>query len=248
MSRLCRHRSAIGRLAKSLTSDFPTSISVAAHSDSKVVHFCTRSHLPDRQAYRSSCIHDVQRLSELSPGQAVHIHGSPKARQQPLSDRARLLVLRARQLCLDPLLCFGAHQQPQRSLQTAACCREDSQRSCADGNISGADWGPGSQQLSKSLQRLLLEAYNLLQQGKVEQAEQLVSDGENAAAAQLQLWLLASQVLLLLSFSFGFRRSKYFGHKAEITSSACGCELRLTAPPWLAGLQTQFTSACSYHS
>ena len=46
-----------------------------------------------------------------------------------------------------------------------------------DGNIASSDWGPGSQQLSKSLERLLLEAFNLLQQDKADLAEQLVLDG-----------------------------------------------------------------------
>ena len=47
----------------------------------------------------------------------------------------------------------------------------------ADKAISSQHWGPGTQQLNKSLQRLLLETYQLLQDGKAESAEQLVMDG-----------------------------------------------------------------------
>ena len=46
-----------------------------------------------------------------------------------------------------------------------------------DPNIAREDWGPGTAQLAKSLERLLLEAYTLLQQDKADIAEQLVIDG-----------------------------------------------------------------------
>lgn len=47
----------------------------------------------------------------------------------------------------------------------------------ADSSVSSSDWGPGTQQLTKSLERLLLEAFKLMQEGQPEHAEQLVLDG-----------------------------------------------------------------------
>ena len=56
-----------------------------------------------------------------------------------------------------------------------------------DSSVESSHWGPDSQQLAKSFERLILEAFNLLQQDKAELAEQLVVDGAQSLPALQEL-------------------------------------------------------------
>ena len=71
------------------------------------------------------------------------------------------------------------HQPPKACFGTQS---RETEPFAADSDISSSDWSPGTQQLNKSLERLLLETYKLLQAGKPEPAEQLVVDGAWPAA------------------------------------------------------------------
>lgn len=84
-----------------------------------------------------------------------------------------LPLLRQAALAGSPAWCSRYAQQATCSSKT----HSNTQPPLTDANIAREDWGPGTAQLAKSLERLLLEAYTLLQQDKADIAEQLVVDG-----------------------------------------------------------------------